>query len=205
MPKINELLPRKELEDMSRRERKKQETRWRIYEAAITLFSKRDYDSVKIEDICEEADVSNAAFFHHFSNKASLVRGYLEILKINIRDKIESAKNDTSAQKLTLISHEIVKANEDTAHFSAQIFNAITSGDAALDMEHINTGITGTLTKIIREGQDSGEFNKTWQPEVVAASLIGAWAILPLAAKSPFFPKHPYDELMKVMLTGLNK
>ena len=71
-------------------------------------------------------------------------------------------------------------------------------------MEHIDTGITGTLTEIIRAGQASGEFSKSWHPEVVAASLVGSWVILPLAAKSPSFPKSPYDELMKLVLTGLS-
>lgn len=204
MPEINELLPREELADMSRRERKKQETRWRIYEAAFALFARQDYDSVKIEEICEGADVSNAAFFHHFSNKAALIRAYLEILKANIREKLDAVENASSTQKLELIAREIVKTSEETGSFTAQVFGAITSGDAALDMEHIDSGITGTLTDIIREGQASGEFSKSWHPEVVAASLVGSWVILPLAAKSPSFPKKPHDELMKLILTGMS-
>lgn len=204
MPEINELLPKVDLEGMSRRERKKQETRWRIYEAAMSLFARRDYDSVKIEEICEEADVSNAAFFHHFTNKASLVRAYLEKFKANIGVKLEAAENASSTKKLEIISREVTLSNSEVASFQAQIFNAlITPGDEALDMEHLDTGITGTLTEIIREGQASGEFNKSWKPEIVAVSLVGTWLMLPLAAQSPTFPKKPHDELMKLMLAGL--
>lgn len=204
MPEINELLPREELEGMSRRERKKQETRWRIYEAAVTLFSKQDYDSVKIEDICEGADVSNAAFFQHFANKASIILTYMEILKTTIGAKLTALGNASSTQKLELVSREIAKSNEETASFRAQIFGAITTGGAALDLEHIDTGITGTLADIIRGGQASGEFSNKWHPEVVAASLVGSWLVLPLAAKSSSFPKKPHNELLEIILTGLS-
>jgi AcrR family transcriptional regulator len=202
MLEINVLLPKEELEGMPRRERKKQETRWRIYEAAFALFAKQDYDSVKIEEICAAADVSNAAFFHHFSNKASLIRAYIEKLKANIQEQLEALGTASSTEKLELISREVAKTGE-TAAFAAQVFGAVASSDAALDMEHIDTGITGTLTEIIREGQASGEFRENWQAELVAASLVGSWLILPLAAKSPAFPKMPHIELMKLMLTGL--
>ena len=80
MAEINQLVPREELETMSRRDRKKHETRWRIYTSAIELFRSRDFDTVKIEEICEAADVSNAAFFHHFSSKASLISAYWDEL-----------------------------------------------------------------------------------------------------------------------------
>lgn len=203
MPEINELLPKEELAGMSRRERKKQETRWRIYEAAMSLFARYEYDLVKIEDICEEADVSNAAFFHHFTNKASVIRAYLDQLKASIGEKLDAAENANSTEKLELINHEVMNTMEETAFFTAQVFAAITSGDTKLDMEHIDTGIKGTLAEIIRQGQSSGEFNKSHQAEVVAVSLVSSWVMLPLAAKAPSFPKKPHDKLLKLFLAGL--
>ena len=45
---------------ISRRERKKRETRRRILEAALELMAKRSYAEVKIEEISAAADVANA-------------------------------------------------------------------------------------------------------------------------------------------------
>jgi hypothetical protein len=70
-------------------------------------------------------------------------------------------------------------------------------------MEHIDTGITGTLTQIIRDGQGNGEFNPGWHPELVAVSLASAWIIMPMAMRSPDFPAKPYPELLELILTGL--
>ena len=58
---------------VSRRTRKKERTRQKIYEAAIALFTKRGFNAVTIEEICEAADVAKATFFLHFKTKASLI------------------------------------------------------------------------------------------------------------------------------------
>ena len=61
---------------VSRRERKKGRTRADIYNAAMTLFLKRGFDSVTIEDICDAADVARATFFLHFPAKETLLVEY---------------------------------------------------------------------------------------------------------------------------------
>jgi AcrR family transcriptional regulator len=188
---------------MSRRDRKKQETRWRIFDAAMALIAKQGYDEVKIEDICEAADVSNPLFFHHFSNKAALIGAYLECLKADIITKLEAAGEATSTEKLNIISREVIRSSKDTAEFTPQLFGAFTSGDSKLDVEHVDTGITGAMSRIIKEGQDSGEFSKEWHPEVVAVSLVASWVMLPMAMKGPGFPSKPHSELLELILAGI--
>ena len=70
-------------------------------------------------------------------------------------------------------------------------------------MEHVDTGITGALSQIIKDGQDNGEFSKEWHPELVAVSLVASWIMLPLAMKSSDFPAKPHEELLQLMLAGL--
>ena len=204
MPEINKLAPLDELEHMSRRDRKKQETRWRIYRAAMELFITQGFDEVKIEAICERADVSNASFFHHFSGKAALIGAYWDELKEKIRAALDDAGNVSCAEKLAIISAEVTRSAKDTAAFTPQLFNAVASGDKTIDMEHIDTGITGTLTGIIREGQEAGEFNNSWHPEVVAVNLAASWILLPLAMRSTDFPAEPHQEILNMTLAGLD-
>ena len=203
MAEINQLVPREELETMSRRDRKKHETRWRIYTSAIELFRSRDFDTVKIEEICEAADVSNAAFFHHFSSKASLISAYWDELKTNIREQLASSPDVSAKEKLEIISTVVARTSKETSAFTPQLFGAIASGERTLDMEHIDTGITGTLTEIIRDGQKSGEFNKDTPPELVAVNLAASWILLPLAMKSPEFTKNAHKKLLAYTLNGL--
>ncbi|MFJ9692582.1 TetR/AcrR family transcriptional regulator [Kitasatospora sp. NPDC101183] len=55
------------------RERKKQQTRRAISEAAIALFLERGFDGVPVSDVAAAADVSTMTVFNHFPTKEDLV------------------------------------------------------------------------------------------------------------------------------------
>jgi AcrR family transcriptional regulator len=55
------------------RERKKLETWRRIRREALTLFERRGFDAVSIDDIAGSADVSRTTFFNYFKSKEGVV------------------------------------------------------------------------------------------------------------------------------------
>lgn len=61
--------------DSGLRERKKQQTRQALHDAALTLVSAHGLDGVTIEQICADADVSPRTFFNYFSSKAHAALG----------------------------------------------------------------------------------------------------------------------------------
>jgi AcrR family transcriptional regulator len=66
------------LEQPTRRDRKRVEMRDRIYEAAVALFSEFDYDQVTIEMITRKADVGKGTFFNHFANKEAVIAYFFQ-------------------------------------------------------------------------------------------------------------------------------
>jgi AcrR family transcriptional regulator len=60
----------------SRRARKKERTRRDILAAAERLSVDRDLQRLRVEAICEEADVARATFFLHFESKSALVAAW---------------------------------------------------------------------------------------------------------------------------------
>ncbi len=58
----------------SRFERRKQESRARILDAALALFRRQGLEGTTIEEICERADVAPRTFFNHFPRRDDMVR-----------------------------------------------------------------------------------------------------------------------------------
>lgn len=61
-----------------RRERKRVETRERIFDAALRLFAERGYLETTVEDITEAADVGKGTFFNYFRTKEHVLAQYGE-------------------------------------------------------------------------------------------------------------------------------
>src|SRR6185503_18865647 len=62
--------------ELSRRERKKEETRERIFKAACKLFRQKGFDATTIDEIAEKADIAKGTFFNYFPRKEAVL-GYL--------------------------------------------------------------------------------------------------------------------------------
>lgn len=74
------------------RERKKQQTRQAIHDAALTRITDHGLDGVTVEQICADADVSPRTFFNYFSSKAHAAIG-LDTVEVPpaVRDRFTAA------------------------------------------------------------------------------------------------------------------
>jgi AcrR family transcriptional regulator len=57
--------------ELGLRERKKQQTRTAIHEAALHLIDEQGLEATTIEQICHSADVSSRTFFNYYPSKAA--------------------------------------------------------------------------------------------------------------------------------------
>src|SRR5689334_25078067 len=62
--------------ELTRRERKKEETKERIFNVAMKLFKSRGFEETTVDDITEKADVAKGTFFNYFARKEAVL-GYL--------------------------------------------------------------------------------------------------------------------------------
>lgn len=63
--------------DEGRRQRKKQQTREALIEAALRLFGQHGYDHTAVHEITDAVDVSERTFFRYFTSKEDLVLSFV--------------------------------------------------------------------------------------------------------------------------------
>src|SRR5512143_3765904 len=76
-------------------QQRSEETRGRIMQAAIQLFSSRGFNSASVDDICAEAGVSKGAFYHHFESKQALFLALLDGWLKAIDNAIEASRQQS--------------------------------------------------------------------------------------------------------------
>src|SRR5919106_3308645 len=106
--------------ELTRRERKKEETKERIVEAAFALFRKRGVEATTIEEISEKADVAKGTFFNYFPRKEA-VFGYLsETWVAEAEEKIGKivAKGTPAWSKLRDVFIEVARFYEEERELS---------------------------------------------------------------------------------------
>jgi AcrR family transcriptional regulator len=79
-------------------QQRSEETRSRILESSVKLFSERGFNAASVDDICTEAEISKGAFYHHFASKQALFLALLDgWLKI-VDTAIEASKDKTAPE-----------------------------------------------------------------------------------------------------------
>ena len=99
------------------RERKKQQTRQTIADAARRLFWERGFDAVTVADVAAAADVSQATVFNYFRTKEDLFYSGLEAFESQLLDAVRARAPGESA--LTAFRRLIVEGTRRLADAQA--------------------------------------------------------------------------------------
>ena len=81
------------------RQRKKEQTRQAIYEAARRLFSEQCFDRVTVAEVAREANVSEVTVFNYFPSKEDLFYAGMHFFEEELLDAVRRRKPGESALK----------------------------------------------------------------------------------------------------------
>jgi AcrR family transcriptional regulator len=72
------------------------DTRRRIHEAALDVFSERGYDRATLREIAEQLDITRPALYYHYKSKDDILAAIHRDLALSIDGLIEWARNQTA-------------------------------------------------------------------------------------------------------------
>lgn len=85
-------------------ERKLLDTRQRLLDQALLLFSARGYEGVGVQELVESAGVTKPPLYHHFGSKVGLLTALLELHFAPFLDQLEAAASYRDTLPTTLAS-----------------------------------------------------------------------------------------------------
>ena len=159
---------------LSRRERGLA-TKERLFEAAISLFAKKGYDKVTVDEICEKVGVTKGAFYHHYRSKDQIIlEEFKQMDEHYVRVAEEISSLPSSIEKLRAFNRAAITL---MAELGVTLMKVLYHSQIAPHMRkpYLADGrrslyrITGEL---IREGQERGEIRDDLPSEELAAMLI---------------------------------
>lgn len=186
-------------------EKRAQEKKHEILEAAVELFSKRGIQKVSIAEIAANACVSQVTIYKYFESKENLARCalehyYSELLQSFI-DVIDS--DLPFAEKIEQAF--FAPMQKSTAAISAFWDDAVSGKlrDITLEYEH---RLTPHMLRFIDQGYACGYFDKGYSTEtlLIYLSVFGTNAMKQLEPLRPDAgKKRIYEELLSVFLYGV--
>ena len=172
-----------------RRERKRLETRERIFRAAMELFGRHGFFATTVEDITEAADVGKGTFFNYFPSKEQL---FSVLYELQLK-RVSEARAAALSGKLSLrdlLRHFVRQITEEPGRnqLLARGLMATVVSSAAVREMHLETMRRGRqiMGEVLRLGQQRGEIRSDLAPDemirVLQQSLIGTvllWSLGP--------------------------
>jgi AcrR family transcriptional regulator len=157
------------------------DTREKILETAIRLFSTQGYATTSLSQVAREAEVSKALIFWHFENKETLFRTVvqraLEPYFINVLDDIEGLDEPDQLVRLVEEYFDFVSANLASVRFLLGLVVREDQGapeDVVGHMHELAGVYERLLADVIERGQQAGAIREDVDPQVEAGLLMSA-------------------------------
>ena len=159
----------------SRRERKKLETRERIFESAVALFAAYGYDSTTMEQIGERADVSRATVFNYFARKEDIVFEWFGRLRVEfaaaLADDDQHTPDSTSRLRRAFrVLADGYEADPATGRAMVRAWQRA-GGPLLADESDAHQLVANTM----RAGQRAGDIPRGVDPDRAALILFDAY------------------------------
>ncbi|RLA02660.1 MAG: TetR/AcrR family transcriptional regulator [Gammaproteobacteria bacterium] len=149
-----------------------------ILGVAKRLFAEKGFDAVSINQIAQQAGVSKANVFHHFTSKDAL---YLAVLKVACEETVGSladahSSGNTGEDLWSFFSSHLTAmlANQASARLILrEIMESKNEREQTL-AEHVFAEYFSRLVGMVSEGQTQGLLRKGFDPALLAYLMLGA-------------------------------
>ncbi len=160
-----------------RREKRKQEIRGRILDAAYELFRDYGIEATSVEQICTSADVARRTFYGYYNNKESLLRDLSQQRTYATAEEMFRSLSDeeqaTSDRVIAMINF-LEKNLADYGDIDRQLM-LVRPGpeDEHNPLHELSDSLQDKFREILAHGQQRGDTSTEFSPEILAEMVMG--------------------------------
>lgn len=192
----------------SRLERRKEETRKKIIEAAITLFDKQSFDGTTMEQIAAKADVAKKTLYNHFPVKEAIL---VELVQRSTKEtgpatiKMLRQLPDTRTRIIQMLTKLLETASIHQDIFRVYFAYRMHDKFRLNEDQSKRSGVYDFVQEIVRLGQQSSELRKNVSVEALSnhLELVYAVVIFDMArGKDELSLRNSIEENVDIFLNG---
>ncbi len=151
------------------RDKQKEETRQRVYKAALEVFRRDGVDECRIDDIAQKAEVSRGAFYFHFPTKeAVLLEFFRESEKPIARALAEAAPDASIDDVLDSLVNALALFWENDRALLTDVATVGLKVNANALHHQSDDPVRAALAARFKTGVQHGQLSGTLPPEVMS-------------------------------------
>jgi len=160
---------------MSLREKKKIETRNKIFEVAGRLFKEKGFENTTVDEITREAGIGKGTFFNYYPTKEALLVDFVKEKEELVFDlvKNELRKNIHVRERIKNALLTVAKSNEKNKELT-KLFVVEHLRHYGYN-ERTSKGLNTLLHKIIEKGVEAGEIRNSIDIKKAAENITGIY------------------------------
>ena len=166
--------PERELEMAAIRDQRREETKRRLYEAALAVFRRDGVVGCRIDDIVRAVGVSRGSFYFHFPTKEDVLLELMRGTERQITDRLDQLPMTTPLREvLTAVREGLVGCWEADPSLLPEVASVgLRSAASALSPTDSNP-LRDQLSVRFRAAAQRGELSSVLPPEILSDLYLG--------------------------------
>lgn len=153
------------MEQLTKRQKQAMNTKLRITEKAMELFTQRGFESVKVIDICESASISVGAFYHYFESKEKIIEKIYKDIDFIVAEDLCNIEYSTQTEKILKLFEQANSLMEELGwQFIADSYKHLITSSNKYTLSSSRYPYV-SIREAFEEGIKSGEFSLECDPD----------------------------------------
>ena len=181
---------------------RREATRQKLYEAAVTLIAEQGFSATTVDEIAERAGVAKGTVYYNFASKSvlfeELLRHGVRLLTASLREAAEQTARDGGSRVDALDA--MIRAGLGfisrypafTQLYVAELWRTNRSWQSTLMV--VRQEVVAAIEDVLREGVANGEFSDEIDVPLTASALVGMVLVAALDWQS-FQPERSLDDV----------